>query len=868
PPRRLCLELYQRQLCTVASAASAGQRRVSAAIAAARAHAGDPIPDASASMPAEQRNRLTIEARRPPGRTPPNGIDSISLNGTDQHRVAVWIAMLSSRKATFVATVLRFFVAYDFCLAFNRVHDWQSSCFKQIVDQNTIVFLAPSEGTAMVIVRCIDRLHFDAPADANRVMLVIPDCVQQKAKMFQQHYAGNLRVAQLGKLEKSWPKQKWDECMESSHILVGPPDIFYHALTNTFLSLKSFCFLVFDDCDRAVRGDAMAGICHDVLRPFCSETSASIRIAGFTASLSKESFDRGELKMQTSVQLLQRLFHASLFVPDVRGEYHGNRPEEDGFTKVDVAAESDEHGKCVKFLHTWVLDLGRKCTERLGTVANIKDIPRILGQLPKVFEQLGRDALLFAITKGVMSQLEGKIFTLKQRTQHCPERRQEAEALERTFPALQELLLEAASTLELHAQRFSTPQYSAKAEKLMEIVTEEQKSLQDGTEPKRCLVLVKDSAVSGPLAHILSERSLGPTGFICGKMTTEQRNDTLSRFRTGDLAVLVSTNVANLPDCQLAVHFDEYRTLHAHQTAARGQSPDVKVYCFENDPQLAQKAAKKMTALAKRPGTVLREEDLEFEEESRAKRPRLGPGIFGAEGDCGLINVHNCRELVNRYCAEVLADSFVVEDMFCRDESGISSVRYPTPQGWETVSRQDMQSHWGGDSKEFFDPSRKRYSARERDELCFLFLVALRLRQTDCLDNHNQPTMEATQLARVKCPAASDRTEATATTKSTSRVSTGPPKSRLCEWAQKTYRQSDCDRTLEWEYKVMPGGGFRAFLHIKPLQLRFEGEACSSKKQASHDVALKALQHPQVAGEWPRGQPERLVPKDVMEVDG
>lgn len=724
----------------------------------------------------------------------------------------------------------------------------------------------------MVIVRCIDRLHFDAPADANRVMLVIPDCIQQKAKMFQRHYAGNLRVAQLGKLEKSWPKQKWDECMESNHILVGPPDIFYHALTNAFLSLKSFCFLVFDGCDRAVRGDAMAGICHDVLHPFCSQTSASIRIAGFTASLSKESFDRGEIKMQTCVQLLQRLFHASLFTPDVPDEYHRNRSEDDGFTKVDVAPEGAEHGKCVKFLHTWVLDLERKCTERLGAVAKIKDIPRILGQLPTVFEQLGRDAFLFAITNGVMLQLESKISLLKQRTQHCPERRQEAEALERTLPALQELLLEAASALELHAQWLSTPQYSAKAEKLMEIVTEEQ------TEPKRCLVLVKDSAISGPLAHILSEMPLGPAGFICGKMTTEQRNDTLSRFRAGDIAVLVSTIVANLPDCQLVVHFDEYRTPQAHQTAARGQSPGVKgpeslrteppcrVYYFENDPQLAQKAAKRMTALAKRPETVLREEDLEFEEESCAKRPRLVPGILEGEGDCGLINVHNCRELVNRYCAEVLADSFVVEDMFCRDESGILSVRYPTPRGWETVSRQDMHSHWGGDSKKFFDPSRKRYTARERDELCFLFLVALRLRQTDCLDNHNQPTMEAKQLAPAKCPAASDRTETTA--KSMSGVSTGPPKSRLCEWAQKTYRQSDCDKTLEWEYKGMPGGSFRAFLHIKPLQLRFEGEACSSKKQASHDVALKALQHPQVAGERPRSQPERLVHKDVMEVDG
>ena len=96
-----------------------------------------------------------------------------------------------------------------------------------------------------------------------------------------------------------------------------------------------------------------------------------------------------------------------------------------------------------------------------------------------------------------------------------------------------------------------------------------ERSLQEQTEPKRCLVLVKDSAISGPLAHILSEMPLGPAGFICGKMTTEQRNDTLSRFRAGDIAVLVSTNVANLPDCQLVVHFDEYRTPHHRHFIAR-----------------------------------------------------------------------------------------------------------------------------------------------------------------------------------------------------------------------------------------------------------------------------------------------------------
>ena len=40
-------------------------------------------------------------------------------------------------------------------------------------------------------------------------MLVIPDCIQQKAKMFQRHYAGNLRVTCL---ELNFRLSRWGCC--------------------------------------------------------------------------------------------------------------------------------------------------------------------------------------------------------------------------------------------------------------------------------------------------------------------------------------------------------------------------------------------------------------------------------------------------------------------------------------------------------------------------------------------------------------------------------------------------------------------------------------------------------------------------------
>ncbi|CAE7619032.1 dcl1 [Symbiodinium natans] len=85
--------------------------------------------------------------------------------------------------------------------------------------------------------------------------------------------------------------------------------------------------------------------------------------------------------------------------------------------------------------------------------------------------------------------------------------------------------------------------------------------------PKRCLVLVKESAMAEALAHIVSldlcvagcqQAAVAVSGR--GRMPSQRRRDVLHQFRNGAHAVLVSTDCNDLPECQLLIHLDESRT--------------------------------------------------------------------------------------------------------------------------------------------------------------------------------------------------------------------------------------------------------------------------------------------------------------------
>ena len=68
------------------------------------------------------------------------------------------------------------------------------------------------------------------------------------------------------------------------------------------------------------------------------------------------------------------------------------------------------------------------------------------------------------------------------------------------------------------------------------------------------------------------------------------------------------------------------------------------------------------------------------------------------------------------------------------------SVRFPTPHGWQCIDQGDYQSFWKGVPMESIFPadrsSHKTGAARE--EMCFVYLACVQLREKGYLNDHNK----------------------------------------------------------------------------------------------------------------------------------
>lgn len=342
-------------------------------------------------------------------------------------------------------------------------------------------------------------------------------------------------------------------------------------------------------------------------------------------------------------------------------------------------------------------------------------------------------------------------------------------------------------------------------------------------------------------------------------MKSDERRQTMDRFRSGDISVLVSTPATeeglDVAECQLVVRFDKFNTVQSHiQGAGRARHVNAKIYYFENDPVTAQRASKRMISVAQNPDCTPQDQDQEAARNDHvAKRVKLdGIHPFGG-GDVGAeVSVYNCRDVVYAYCAKVWKEAFSADSMYewSKEEEGeLLRVIYPTPDGLQSVTREDVECYWAGvNMQEVFDPVRcKRYGRRDRDQMRFLFLLARRLREARHLDEHNQPTVRAREMTQIKCPAPPRPLSVNINPKfqkAQSSQGITNPKGILHEWCQRKWG-AQSNQALCYSTTDVPGG-FRSSVAVVKLKLHFQGDVKKSKKLAEQSAAEKALAHQEV----------------------
>jgi len=143
------------------------------------------------------------------------------------------------------------------------------------------------------------------------------------------------------------------------------------------------------------------------------------------------------------------------------------------------------------------------------------------------------------------------------------------------------------------------------------------------------------------------------------------------------------------------------------------------------------------------------------------------PHPFGSRSSLanpvGEVSVFNCKQIFNQYCSVALGQSVSPKKElydysfdFNSNRKKLNQVRYPTPMGWRELSENDYISFWSGTHlDQVFDPARsKRKTSSEKEEMCFVYIVVVKLRQEGFLDLHNKPigNVELRHQIRRNCP--------------------------------------------------------------------------------------------------------------------
>jgi len=89
-----------------------------------------------------------------------------------------------------------------------------------------------------------------------------------------------------------------------------------------------------------------------------------------------------------------------------------------------------------------------------------------------------------------------------------------------------------------------------------------------------------------------------------------------------------------------------------------------------------------------------------------------------------------------------------------QEQSTLDSVRYPSPEGWKTISLVDFEEFWDGiDTQAIFPASRtKNFTQAQKKERLFVYVVVVILRETKLLTVFNEPAASAKERSKLKCP--------------------------------------------------------------------------------------------------------------------
>jgi len=636
------------------------------------------------------------------------------------------------------------------------MRDYQSQCLEKAKIENIIVHLGTGLGKTLIGLRLIEYyLNFYCRSKALILVPAVLLVEQHALNCRHQIDIGRPRrpprvLEIVGSEQSGWNREDWERGLADHDIFIATADIFRKALINhKYISVEKFSVMVFDECHHATKGGSMASILHDAVHPFCDRGGNLPRLLGLTASFAKGKLDNAVKERQD----LEVMFRGPMVSPEV--EQERQQISEPMPVQIWYGTAEQNTDEQVKIIHDLL-------TQALQDVGHVKDFKKAIMASTLVFEELGRESLIYHVEYAIVKQIETKIAHLRGMNEEGPTRA--AENMAKKLPMLRDTVDALKSQLLKNMNGLPPPPRSPKLERLIELLQERfSEHTNDGF---LGVVFVKEISLVPTLAKQINDFLCDvKCGVVAGgnAQTMSERKENMDAFRRGDFRVLVATAAleegVDVPECQFGILFSKYATAKSIiQILGRVRHKEAEHYFFENDPDTEMRKAERVVAVAQDATLSLTQEE----------RMKAGMAMSGTACDKhpypfaasdreqgGLVNIYNCKEIFVYYCARVLGRSINPPlEMYDFDVSGLAAVQFPSPESWSIISQAEVESFWEPvDVDSLFSSSRaKNLSRDDKIERLFVYVAVVTLRENGYLNMYNKPSKEAMARSKQNCP--------------------------------------------------------------------------------------------------------------------
>ncbi|KAG2025570.1 hypothetical protein GB937_002826 [Aspergillus fischeri] len=435
--------------------------------------------------------------------------------------------------------------------------EYQIELFERAKTQNTIAVLDTGSGKTLIAVlllrhTILNELDNRANGKPHRVSFFLVDSVTlayQQAAVLRNNIDQNVAHFFGAMGTDLWDKRTWDEHLQRNMVIVCTAEILNQCLLNSYVKMDQINLLIFDEAHHAKKDHPYARIIRDSY--FKAQPSQRPRVFGMTASPIDTKGDITEAATRLETLLDSRIATTSKITllrevvsRPIEKVWAYNRLESPFATELYKLMDT-RYGN-IKVLEgvyrfAWHAssELGKWCSDRAWWHALADDVlPKLEGNISKLVESNTLNAEHGAVFKDIIR------------------------------------IREASETVKNYS--FADPELPGELSPKVQLLRMELSKHFSDTTGTKCIVFTQKrytAKILNELFTVLNIPHLRP-GVLIGvrpgdiggmNVTFRQQFLALVKFRTGEINCLFATSVAeeglDIPDCNLVVRFDLYRTL-------------------------------------------------------------------------------------------------------------------------------------------------------------------------------------------------------------------------------------------------------------------------------------------------------------------